>query len=70
MDANFGYWIRVHSRPFAFIRGSRSELGQHIESGRVRKVLIDANVLLRVAQPAIASHATALAALTQLANVD
>ena len=34
------------------------------------RVLIDANVLLRVAQPAIASHATSLAALTQLANAD
>ena len=34
------------------------------------KVLIDANILLRVAQPAIASHATSLAALTQLANAD
>ena len=34
------------------------------------RILIDANVLLRVAQPTIASHATSLAALTQLANAD
>ena len=34
------------------------------------RILIDANILLRVAQPAIASHATSLAALTQLANAD
>ena len=34
------------------------------------KVLIDANILLRVAQPTMASHAASLAALTQLANAD
>ena len=34
------------------------------------RILIDANVLLRVAQTTIASHATSLAALTQLANAD
>lgn len=34
------------------------------------KVLIDANILLRVAQPTMASHATSLAALTLLSNAD